>query len=64
MRDNVKASMLQPDGSYEKVDMRGREAFNAQLHFCHQAKAAAKAEKEVGNQRVFIPEMHHEEVEE
>ena len=44
--------------------MRGREAFNAQLHFCHQAKAAAKAEKEVGNQRVFIPEMHHEEVEE
>ncbi len=64
MRDTVKASMLQPDGSYEKVDMRGREAFNAQLHFCHQAKAAAKAEKEVGNQRVFIPEMHHEEVEE
>lgn len=64
LRDNVKASMLQPDGSYEKVDMRGREAFNAQLHFCHQAKAAAKAEKEVGNQRVFIPEMHHEEVEE
>ncbi len=64
MRDNVKASMLQPDGSYEKADMRGREAFNAQLHFCHQAKAAAKAEKEVGNQRVFIPEMHHEEVEE
>ncbi|MCI8898538.1 MAG: RNA degradosome polyphosphate kinase [Lachnospiraceae bacterium] len=64
LRDTVKASMLQPDGSYEKVDMRGREAFNAQLHFCHQAKAAAKAEKEVGNQRVFIPEMHHEEVEE
>lgn len=64
MRDTVKASMLQPDGSYEKVDMRGREAFNAQLHFCHQAKAAAKAEKEVGNQRVFITEMHHEEVEE
>ena len=64
MRDTVKASMLQPDGSYEKADMRGREAFNAQLHFCHQAKAAAKAEKEVGNQRVFIPEMHHEEVEE
>ena len=64
LRDTVKASILQPDGSYEKVDMRGREAFNAQLHFCHEAKKAAKAEKEMENRRVFIPEMHHEEVEE
>lgn len=64
LRDTVKASILQPDGSYEKADMRGREAFNAQLHFCHEAKKAARAEKEMGNRRVFIPEMHHEEVEE
>lgn len=64
MRDTVKASLLQPDGTYEKMDLRGKETFNAQLHFCHEAKKAAKAEKELGDKRVFIPEMHHEEVEE
>lgn len=63
MRDTVKASILQADGSYEKPDLRGRELFNAQLQFCHEAKTAAKAEKEFGSQRVFIPEMHHEDPE-
>ena len=61
MRDTVKASVLQANGSYERIDLRGREVFNAQLQFCHEAKAAAKAEKYAGNKRVFIPEMHHEE---
>lgn len=64
MRDTVKASILQADGTYEKVDLRGKEAYNAQQHFCYEAKRAAKAEKELGEKRVFIPEMHHEEVEE
>ena len=64
MRDTVKASILQADGTYEKVDLRGKEAYNAQQHFCYEAKWAAKAEKELGEKRVFIPEMHHEEVEE
>ena len=63
MRDTVKASILQADGSYEKPDLRGKELFNAQLQFCHEAKATAKAEKEFGNKRVFIPEVHHEEPE-
>lgn len=61
MKDTVKASILQADGSYEKPDLRGKEVFNAQLAFCHEAKAAAKAEKEMGNKRVFIPETHHAE---
>lgn len=60
LRDTVKASVLQPDGSYEKVDKRGKEIFNAQLRFCEEAKAAAKAEADIGNKRVFIPKMHHE----
>lgn len=63
LRDTVKASILQADGSYEKPDLRGKELFNAQLQFCHEAKATAKAEKEFGNKRVFIPEVHHEEPE-
>lgn len=60
LRDTVKASILQPDGSYEKVDKRGKEIFNAQLTFCEEAKVAAKAEADSGNKRVFIPKMHHE----
>lgn len=63
MRDTVKASILQADGSYEKTDLRGKELFNAQLHFCREAKEAAKAEKELGNKRIFIPKMHHSEPE-
>ncbi len=61
LRDTVKASVLQPDGSYEKADKRGREAFNAQLAFCKEARELARAEKNIGNRRVFIPETHHEE---
>ncbi len=61
MKDTVKASVLQPDGSYEKTGRRNKEEFNAQLTFCLEAKEAARAEKNMGNRRVFIPEMHHEE---
>ena len=60
MRDTVKASILQPDGSYKKTGKRGREEYNAQLHFCLEAREAARAEKNTGNKRIFIPEMHHE----
>ena len=54
------ASLLKPDGSYEKKEKRGREAFNAQLQFALEAKELARAEKNVGSGRVFIPETHHE----
>lgn len=61
LKDTAKASVLRPDGSYEKAGKRGREAFNAQLHFCKEAREAARAEKNTGNKRVFIPETHHAE---
>ena len=61
LRDTEKASVLQPDGSYAKVDKRGRETFNAQFTFCVEAKEAARAETSLGNKRVFIPETHHAE---
>ncbi len=59
LKDNVKASVLKPDGTYEKVDKRGKEIFNAQLNFCMEAKALTKTDKAIGNKRIFIPEVHH-----
>lgn len=61
MRDTVKASVLKRDGSYEKAGRRAKEPFNAQLHFCMEARELARAEKNIGNKRVFIPETHHAE---
>ena len=33
-RDNVKAHILQPDGTYEKQDKRGKLLINSQMEFC------------------------------
>jgi len=60
LRDTEKAHVLQADGTYEKVDKRGRGSFNSQLEFCHMAVNAAKEQESLGNSRVFIPETHHE----
>lgn len=61
LRDTLKAQILQPDGSYEKIDRRGKELFGAQKNFCQEAKDAIKAmEKDILEDRVFIPETHHE----
>ncbi len=59
LKDTVKAQILQPDGSYTKVDKRGKEVFNAQLSFCEMARAAAKEKNDAACKRVFIPKMHH-----
>lgn len=63
LKDTVKASVLQPDGSYVKVDKRGKEVYNAQLAFCEAAKAAAKENAGPVHKRVFIPKMHHDQSE-
>ncbi|MDO5135656.1 MAG: RNA degradosome polyphosphate kinase [Eubacteriales bacterium] len=65
-RDNVKAHILQPDGSYEKPDKRGKTLINSQMEFCREAQEMAKAkkkEKKAGS-RVFIPAEPAEDVEE
>ena len=36
-RDNVKAHILQPDGTYEKQDKRGKLLINSQMEFCREA---------------------------
>ena len=38
LRDNKKAHILKPDGSYEKADGRGKEPYCAQEVFCKEAQ--------------------------
>lgn len=56
-RDNVKAHLLQSDGTYEKPDKRGKTLINSQMEFCREAREyAEKKDKEAKpNPRVFIP---------
>ncbi len=56
--DNVKAHVLQPDGSYAKIDRRGKSPVCAQEQFCQEALDAVKrqnAQEEPEDKRVFIP---------
>lgn len=59
LEDTVKAHILQPDGTYEKVDKRGKQRFNSQEAFCAEAVQRAKLSREEpeGKKRVFVPEM-------
>lgn len=56
LRDTMKAHLLRSDGSYERVDRRGRESFHSQEVFCLEAEAMADVAQEPVNERVFIPE--------
>ena len=60
--DTEQASILQPDGTYEKVDRRGKEKLNSQLAFCLEAAdAARKASDNWSAQRAFVPAAHREQ---
>ncbi len=57
LNDTQKAQALKPDGSYEKVDRRGKELYNAQEEFCKEYMALAAKEHKLEKQaRVFRPE--------
>lgn len=60
LKDNVKASVLQEDGTYVKVDKRGKSLFQCQEVFCREAIEAAQADTKNGilAARRFVPEMH------
>ena len=58
LEDNVKTHILQPDGTYEKPDKRGKALVNSQEYFCREAVSMVK--KELGrldplSNRVFYP---------
>ncbi len=46
LQDNVKAHILQADGTYDKIDRRGKAAVNSQSHFCDLAKKHAREKKQ------------------
>lgn len=58
LADNVKAHILQADGTYEKVDKRGKVLVKAQEEFCVEATRMAQeclGDADVHNTRVFVP---------
>lgn len=57
LKDNVKAHILQPDGTYEKQDRRGKQPVNSQMEFCREAQelSGKKKKEQKENSRVFIP---------
>ena len=60
--DNRKASVLQGDGTYEKVSRRGRLPYGSQEAFYQEAVSEARDFFEGGGAvtRTFVPEMHHD----
>ena len=61
LRDTHKSSVLQADGSYERVDKRGKASFHAQESFCREAVDSVKAAAPASGTatRTFTPEIHH-----
>ena len=65
LADNVKAHILQPDGSYEKPDRRGKTQVNSQNQFCKEAARSAVMERKKADtigRGTFIP-VESQEVE-
>ncbi len=66
LQDTMKAQIKQPDGTYEKVDRRGKPALCAQEYFVEYAANLNKSQEDMIHGRVFIPaepaeEPEHEE---
>lgn len=56
LKDNVKAHVLQPDDTYEKINRRGKAPLSSQDYFAEEAKEKARGDEHAVNRRVFIPE--------
>ena len=55
-QDNMKAHILQKDGSYEKMDKRGKTLVSSQMVFCQEAQERADALlSHQTRTRVFVP---------
>lgn len=61
LKDTLKAQILQADGTYDKIDKRGKVLFGSQNFFAQEAEELVKtAKKQVSDSRVFIPETKPE----
>ncbi len=63
LEDTQKASLLMADGTYEKIDKRGKKSILAQDEFCKEAKRKAKKGQiaQNTNARRFVPKTHTDE---
>ena len=63
LSDTLQANVYMPDGTYHKVDRRGKVSLNSQDYFCKWAYKQLKKEKEPVGERRFIPmyDQEHEE---
>ncbi len=55
LSDNMKAHVLKSDGTYEKIDKRGKVLVNSQIQFCKEATEAAPKSDHIYRERIFIP---------
>ena len=56
LKDTIRASQMNSDGTYERIDRRGKVLLCAQDYFTEEAKEyLKKIEKKDENSRVFIP---------
>ena len=63
LADTLKAHIMQPDGSYVKQDLRGKNRLDSQMYFVKKAQAGQEIDGEAENTRVFIPIESHEDEE-
>ena len=55
LADTVKAQVLKPDGTYERVNRRGKELIDSQRVFCEEAVKEAQAAARPRGERIFVP---------
>ena len=55
LKDTIRASQMNSDGTYDRIDLRGKVRFDSQQYFVDQAKANAPKENEYETTRVFTP---------
>lgn len=55
LQDTIRASQMNSDGTYDRIDLRGKVRFDSQQYFVDQAKANAPKENEYETTRVFTP---------
>lgn len=62
-QDNVNARVLNPDGSYSRMERRGRESFDTQSYFYRRAVQTAKEKTEADPfaKSLAVYSHHHEE---
>ena len=61
LEDTVKAHILKPDGTYDRVDKRGRDLIDSQRILCEEAVKLARSAFHPHEDRVFIPAEHKAE---